>query len=46
MISALNAAHQVREARSWLKVRAIAIGLSLLVSILLVAAFFPEGTHQ
>jgi membrane protein len=40
MISALNAAHRVREARSWFKVRAIALGLSLLISILLVTALF------
>jgi membrane protein len=40
MISALNAAHHVREARPWLKVRAIALGLSLLISILLVTALF------
>ena len=40
MISALNAAHHVREARSCLKVRAIALGLSLLISILLVTALF------
>ena len=40
MISALNAAHQVREARSWFKVRAIALGLSLLISSLLVTALF------
>ena len=40
MISALNAAHQVREARSWFKVRAIAFGLSLLTSTLLVTALF------
>jgi membrane protein len=40
MISALNAAHQVREARSWFKVRAIALGLSLLISTLLVTALF------
>ena len=40
MISALNAAHQVREARSWFKVRAIALGLSLLISTLLLTALF------
>ena len=40
MISALNAARHVREARSWFKVRAVALELSLLVSILLVAALF------
>ena len=40
MIFALNAAHQVRDARSWFKVRAIALGLSLLISILLLTALF------
>ena len=40
MISALNAAHRVREARPWFKVRAIALGLSLLISTLLVTALF------
>jgi membrane protein len=40
MISAINAAHQVRDTRSWFKVRAIALGLSLLISILLLAALF------
>jgi membrane protein len=40
MISALNAAFRVREARSWFKVRAIALGLSLLISILLLTALF------
>ena len=38
MISSLNLAHHVRETRSWFKVRAIAIGLSLLISILLLTA--------
>jgi len=40
MISALHAAHQVRDARSWFKVRATALVLSLLISILLVTALF------
>jgi membrane protein len=40
MISALNVAHRVREARPWLKVRAIALGLSLLISSLLFVALF------
>jgi membrane protein len=40
MISALNSAYRVREVRSWLKVRAIALGLTLLISILLFAALF------
>jgi len=40
MISALNSAYRVRESRSWLKVRSIALGLTLLISVLLLAAFF------
>lgn len=40
IISFLNAAHHVREARSWFKVRAIALGLSILISILLFMALF------
>jgi membrane protein len=40
MISSLNLAHHVRETRSWFKVRAIAIALSLLISILLLSALF------
>lgn len=38
MISALNSAYHVRETRPWFKVRAIAIGLSVLIPILLFAA--------
>jgi len=47
MISSLNLAHHVRETRSWFKVRAIAVGLSLLISILLLAALFMllVGSH-
>ena len=47
MISALNQAHHVHEARSWFKVRAIAIGLSLVISILLLVALFMvlAGSH-
>ena len=47
MISFLNLAHQVREARSWFKVRAIALGLSALISILLLTALFMVlvGSH-
>src|SRR5215472_9837404 len=47
MISALNAAYQVHEARSWFKVRAIALGQSLLLSILLFTALFMVlvGSH-
>jgi membrane protein len=40
MISALNLAFHVGETRSWLKVRAIALGLTLFISILLLTAFF------
>jgi membrane protein len=40
MISALNLVYHVRETRSWFKVRAIALGLSLLISILLLTALF------
>jgi membrane protein len=42
MISALNLAYHVREARSWFKVRAIALGLTLLISFLLLTALFIE----
>lgn len=38
MISALNLAYGVEEARSWIKVRAIALFLTLLMSVLLIAA--------
>jgi membrane protein len=38
MISFLNVAHHVRETRPWFKARAIALGLSLLISILLLTA--------
>ena len=40
MISFLNLAHHVRETRSWFKVRAIALGLGVLISALLLAALF------
>jgi len=40
IISFLNLAHRVREGRPWLKVWAIALGLSLLISILLFTALF------
>lgn len=40
MISSLNLAHHVCESRSWLKVRALALGLSIIISILLVVALF------
>jgi len=38
MISALNLAYHVKESRAWLKVRLIAFGLTLSISILLLAA--------
>ena len=38
MISALNAAYRIREARSWFQVRAIALGLTLMISILIFSA--------
>lgn len=38
MIRSLNLAYHVRESRSWFRVRAIAIGLSALVTILLLLA--------
>jgi hypothetical protein len=38
MISALNLAYRVKESRGWLKVRLIAFGLTLSISILLLAA--------
>jgi membrane protein len=40
IISALNLVHHVRETRSWFKVRAIALGLSVLISFLLLTALF------
>ena len=40
MISALNLAYRVREARSWFKVRTIALGLTIIISILLFTALF------
>ena len=47
MISFLHLAHHVREARPWFKVCAIALGLSLLISILLFTALFMVlvGSH-
>jgi membrane protein len=38
MISSLNAAYRLRESRSWLKVRGVALGLALAISILLILA--------
>ena len=40
MISSLNSVYHVRETRSWFKVRGIALGLSLVISILLLTALF------
>jgi membrane protein len=40
MISTLNAVYGVRESRSWLRVRATALGLTVAISILLLAALF------
>jgi membrane protein len=38
MISALDGAYEVREARSWFKVRGIAVALTIAISILVVSA--------
>jgi membrane protein len=38
MISALNVAYRIKEVRSWLKVRAIALALTLTISILIFSA--------
>jgi len=40
MISTLNVVYQVREVRSWFKVRAIALGLTLVLSVFILAALF------
>ena len=40
MISFLNAVYHVRETRTWFKARAIALVLSLLISILILTALF------
>jgi membrane protein len=40
MISTLNAAYRVRESRSWFKIRAIALALTIAISILLLTASF------
>ena len=47
MISTLNAAYRVRESRSWFKMRAIALGLTIAISILLLNALFMvlAGEH-
>jgi membrane protein len=38
MISALDGAYEVREGRSWFKVRGIALGLTIAISILVISA--------
>jgi membrane protein len=38
IIASLNAAFRIKESRSWFKVRAIALGLTLVISILILAA--------
>jgi membrane protein len=38
MISALNGAYQVRDSRPWWKVRLIAVGLTIAISILVISA--------
>lgn len=40
MISALNLSYRIREARSWLRVRIAALGLTVVIAILLLAALF------
>jgi membrane protein len=40
MIGALNLAYRVRETRSWFRVRAIALGLTVAISVLLISAMF------
>ena len=39
-MSALNSAYHVRESRSWLKVHAIALGLTVAISALVISALF------
>jgi membrane protein len=40
LMSTLNAAYEVREGRSWLKVRLTSLGLTVAMSMLIVAALF------
>src|SRR5207245_8202376 len=40
LMSGLNTAYHVRESRSWIKVRLIALGLTLAPSVVVVAALF------
>jgi membrane protein len=47
LISTLNAAYEVREERSWIKVHLISLGLTLAMSVLVIAALFLvlAGAH-
>jgi membrane protein len=47
MISTLNGVYRVREARSWFRVRATALGLTLVIAILLLSALLMVfvGNH-
>lgn len=47
MISTLNAAYHVQESRSWLKIRAIALGLTIVISLLLLTSLLIVlvGSH-
>lgn len=40
LISTLNGAYEVRETRSWVKVHLISLGLTIAISILIIAALF------
>ena len=40
LISTLNVAYEVREGRSWIKVHLISLGLTLVISVLLIGALF------
>lgn len=40
LISTLNAAYEVKEARSWIRVRLISLALTLAVAVLVIAALF------
>ena len=40
LISTLNGAYEVRETRSWVKVHLISLGLTVAISILIIAALF------
>ncbi|SRR5579871_2410958 len=47
LISTLNAAYAVREERSWIKIHLISLGLTLAMSVLVIAALFLvlAGAH-